>query len=66
MATYIKKGIEAGEIAQADAKVRATVEGILSDIETRGDHAIRAGAGRTRLVSCAAVRQCRRPTVPEI
>lgn len=41
MATYIKKGIEAGEIAQADAKVRATVEGILSDIETRGDHAIR-------------------------
>ncbi len=41
MATYIKKGIEAGEIAQADAKVRATVEGILSDIETRGDPAIR-------------------------
>ena len=41
MATYIKKGIEASEIAQADAKVRATVEGILSDIETRGDRAIR-------------------------
>ena len=41
MATYIKKGIEAGEIAQADAKVRATVEGILSDIEVRGDPAIR-------------------------
>ena len=41
MATYIKKGIEAGEIAQADAKVRATVEGILSDIETRGDPAVR-------------------------
>ena len=41
MATYIKRGIEAGEIAQADAKVRATVEGILSDIETRGDPAIR-------------------------
>ena len=41
MATYIKKGIEADEIAQADAKVRATVEGILSDIETRGDPAIR-------------------------
>ena len=41
MATYIKKGIEAGEIAEADAKVRATVEGILSDIETRGDPAIR-------------------------
>ena len=41
MATYIKKGIEASEIAQADAKVRATVEGILSDIETRGDPAIR-------------------------
>jgi sulfopropanediol 3-dehydrogenase len=41
MATYIKKGIEAGEIAQADAKVRATVEGVLSDIENRGDHAIR-------------------------
>jgi sulfopropanediol 3-dehydrogenase len=41
MATYIKKGIEAGEIAQADAKVRATVEGVLSDIETHGDRAIR-------------------------
>ena len=41
MATYLKKGIEAGEIAQADAKVRATVEGILSDIEIRGDRAIR-------------------------
>ena len=41
MATYIKKGIEAGEIAQADAKVRATVEDILSDIETRGNRAIR-------------------------
>jgi sulfopropanediol 3-dehydrogenase len=41
MANYIKKGIEAGEIAQADAKVRATVESILSDIEARGDHAIR-------------------------
>ena len=41
MATYIKKGIEAAEIAQADAKVRATVEDILSDIETRGDRAIR-------------------------
>ena len=41
MATYIKKGIEAGEIAKVDAKVRATVEGILSDIETRGDPAIR-------------------------
>ena len=41
MATYIKKGIEAGEIAQADAKVRTTVEGILSDIETRGDPAVR-------------------------
>ena len=40
MATYIKKGIEASEIAHADAKVRATVEGILSDIETRGDRAI--------------------------
>ena len=41
MATYIKKGIEADEIAHADAKVRATVEDILSDIETRGDPAIR-------------------------
>ena len=41
MATYIKTGIEESEIAQSDAKVRATVEGILSDIETRGDRAIR-------------------------
>ena len=42
MATYLKKRIAAEEIAEADAKVRTTVEGILSDIETRGDDAVRA------------------------
>lgn len=42
MATYLKKRIAAEEIAEADAKVRTTVEGILSDIETRGDEAVRA------------------------
>ncbi len=41
MAIYIKKSIEASQIAEADAKVRTTVEGVLADIETRGDPAVR-------------------------
>ena len=41
MVTYLKTGIDADEVADADGKVRATVEGILSDIETRGDSAVR-------------------------
>lgn len=42
MAIYhLKSGKPADERAEDDAKVRATVEGILKDIETRGDAAVR-------------------------
>ncbi len=38
---YLKKGRDDAAIAEADAKVRATVETILADIERRGDDAVR-------------------------
>jgi sulfopropanediol 3-dehydrogenase len=41
MAIFLKKGISAEQDAADIAKVRSTVEGILSDIETRGDAAVR-------------------------
>jgi len=41
MITYLQKGKSASERAEADAKVRATVESILQDIEQRGDEAVR-------------------------
>src|SRR6201997_3304580 len=41
MARHLKRGRDAKEVAANDAKVRATVEGILSDVETRGDAALR-------------------------
>ena len=41
MARYLKKGKVAAEVAESDAKVRATVEGILAEIEERGDAAVR-------------------------
>src|SRR3954447_22161375 len=41
MARYLKRGMDAGAIETADAKVRATVEGILDDVKSRGDVAIR-------------------------
>ena len=41
MARYLKKGKVAAEVAESDAKVRATVEVILADIEARGDIAVR-------------------------
>ena len=41
MARHLKRGIDAGVRAEADAKVRAAVESILGDIETRGDDAVR-------------------------
>ncbi len=41
MAEYLKRGKTEGERAADDAKVRAVVEGILSDIEARGDAAVR-------------------------
>ncbi len=42
MVRYLKRGIDADVRADADAKVRATVEGILVDIEKRGNAAVRA------------------------
>ena len=42
MARHLKQGRDAGEIAQDDAKVRATVETILADIARHGDQAVRA------------------------
>ncbi|MFV0277116.1 MAG: histidinol dehydrogenase [Parahaliea sp.] len=41
MATIIKAGISAEQSAQDTTKVRQIVEGILGDIETRGDAAVR-------------------------
>ncbi|MEM1237392.1 MAG: histidinol dehydrogenase [Pseudomonadota bacterium] len=41
MAEYLKSGKPAAERAEDDAKVRGIVEGILGDIETRGDAAVR-------------------------
>ncbi len=42
MARHLKTAKGAAERAEADQKVRATVEGILADIEARGDEAVRA------------------------
>ena len=41
MIKVIKSGISAEAAADMDAKVKATVEGILKDIESRGDAAVR-------------------------
>ncbi len=41
MAEHLKRGKPAEARAEDDAKVRATVEGILADIEARGDAAVR-------------------------
>jgi sulfopropanediol 3-dehydrogenase len=41
MPTFLKRGMDAGAIEEADAKVRATVEGILDQIKKRGDDAVR-------------------------
>jgi len=38
---YLKRGQDAAALAQADAQVRQTVEGILAGIEQRGDAAVR-------------------------
>src|SRR5471030_1783089 len=42
MARHLKRGMDAGAIKAADAKVRETVEGILAQVEERKDAAIRA------------------------
>ncbi|WP_224813983.1 histidinol dehydrogenase [Hasllibacter sp. MH4015] len=41
MAEYLKRGKPADERAEDDAKVRGIVEGILGDIEARGDAAVK-------------------------
>ena len=41
MIRHLKRGQSAAADAEADAKVRGTVEGILKDIEARGDDAVR-------------------------
>src|SRR5271156_6763232 len=41
MARYLKRGMDASAIKEADAKVRETVERILADIEERKDTAVR-------------------------
>ena len=41
MTRYLKRGKDAQTLADDDSKVRATVEGILKNIETRGDDAVR-------------------------
>jgi sulfopropanediol 3-dehydrogenase len=41
MAQHLKRGRDAALRAEDDAKVRTTVEGILSDIATKGDAAVR-------------------------
>jgi len=38
---YLKRGKDVAAIAEEDAKVRATVEKILADVEARGDAAVR-------------------------
>src|SRR6267143_1346447 len=47
MARYLKRGMDASAIKAADAKVRATVEDILAEVETRRD------AGVQRIIACA-------------
>ena len=46
MITYLKHGKSADEVAEAEAKVRQTVEDILTDIEKRGDDAVKGLAKR--------------------
>src|SRR5262245_25329524 len=41
MPKHLKRGMDASAIKAADAKVRETVEGILADIEARGETAVR-------------------------
>ena len=46
MITQIKKGITYAESKDADAKVRAIVEGMLNDITEKGDAAVRELSAR--------------------
>jgi len=59
MARHLKRGIDAGVRAEADAKVRATVEGMLADIEARGDNTVRELSARFDACSPASFRLSR-------
>ena len=48
MIKVIKAGIDADAAADMDAKVKATVESTLKDIETRGDTAVRELSEKVR------------------
>ena len=41
MAEYLKRGKSAADVAADDKQTRDIVEGILSDVEARGDAAVR-------------------------
>jgi sulfopropanediol 3-dehydrogenase len=41
MVRYLKRGQDTNIVAAVDAKIRATVEAILADVEARGDSAVR-------------------------
>jgi sulfopropanediol 3-dehydrogenase len=41
MARWLKRGRDASAVAEDDARIRATVENILADIQARGDAAVR-------------------------
>ena len=41
MAKFLKRGRDAAQRAEDDTKVRNTVEGLLADIEKRGDAVVR-------------------------
>lgn len=41
METWLKRGSDQAEAARADARVRATVEEIIAQVESRGDEAVR-------------------------
>src|SRR5437868_3391882 len=41
MPRFLKRGMDANAVEEADARVRATVEGILDQIKSRGDAAVR-------------------------
>ena len=46
MPQYLKQGRDPGAIAEDDARVRATVEGVLANIGARGDAAVREYSAR--------------------
>jgi len=43
---YLKRGKDAASVSEADAKVKATVESLIADIEQRGDDAVREHSRR--------------------